>query len=24
VLSNGRVYCRNSRGDLVCLDLSAK
>lgn len=24
VLSNGRVYCRNSRGDLVCLDLSTK
>ena len=24
VLSNGRVYCRNSRGDLICLDLSAK
>jgi outer membrane protein assembly factor BamB len=24
VLSNGLVYCRNSRGDLVCLDLRAK
>ena len=24
VFSNGRVYCRNSRGDLVCLDLGAK
>ena len=24
VLSNGRLYCRNSRGDLVCLDLSGK
>ncbi len=23
VLSNGRVYCRNSRGDLICLDLGA-
>jgi outer membrane protein assembly factor BamB len=21
VLANGRVYCRNSRGDIVCLDL---
>jgi outer membrane protein assembly factor BamB len=21
VLSNGRIYCRNSRGDLVCLDV---
>ena len=21
---SGRVYCRNSRGDLICLDLSAK
>ena len=24
VLANGRVYCRNSRGDLVCLDLTRK
>ncbi len=24
VLSNGRIYCRNSRGDLVCLDVGAK
>jgi outer membrane protein assembly factor BamB len=24
VLSNGRIYCRNSRGDLVCLDVSGK
>ena len=22
VLANGRVYCRNAKGDLVCLDLS--
>ena len=21
-LSNGRIYCRNSRGDLVCVDVS--
>jgi outer membrane protein assembly factor BamB len=21
VLANGRVYCRNSRGDIVCVDL---
>jgi outer membrane protein assembly factor BamB len=24
VLANGRIYCRNSRGDLVCLDVSGK
>ncbi len=24
VLSNGRIYCRNSKGDLVCLDVSGK
>ena len=24
VLSNGRIYCRNSRGDVVCLDVSGK
>jgi len=24
VLSNGRIYCRNAKGDLVCLDVSAK
>ncbi|MDP7050313.1 MAG: PQQ-like beta-propeller repeat protein [Verrucomicrobiota bacterium] len=24
VLSNGRIYCRNSRGDLTCLDVSGK
>jgi outer membrane protein assembly factor BamB len=24
VLANGRIYCRNSRGDLVCLDVGAK
>ncbi|MBX3732970.1 MAG: PQQ-binding-like beta-propeller repeat protein [Verrucomicrobiae bacterium] len=24
VLANGRVYCRNSRGDVVCLDLQAR
>lgn len=24
VLSNGKIYCRNARGDLVCLDVSAK
>jgi len=24
VLSNGRIYCRNARGDLVCLDVRAK
>ena len=23
VLSNGRIYCRNSKGDVVCLDVSA-
>ena len=23
VLSNGRIYCRNARGDLVCLDVRA-
>ncbi|HZQ47184.1 MAG TPA: PQQ-binding-like beta-propeller repeat protein, partial [Verrucomicrobiae bacterium] len=22
VLSNGRIYCRNAKGDLVCLDVS--
>jgi outer membrane protein assembly factor BamB len=24
VLSNGRIYCRNSQGALVCVDVSAK
>jgi len=24
VLSNGRIYCRNAKGDLVCVDVSAK
>jgi len=24
VLSNGRIYCRNARGDLVCVDVSGK
>jgi len=24
VLSNGRIYCRNWKGDLVCLDVSGK
>ncbi len=24
VLANGRIYCRNGRGDLVCLDVRAK
>jgi outer membrane protein assembly factor BamB len=24
VLSNGRIYCRNLKGDLVCLDVSGK
>jgi outer membrane protein assembly factor BamB len=24
VLSNGRIYCRNSRGDLVCVDVAGK
>ena len=24
VLANGRIYCRNSAGDLVCLDVRAK
>ena len=24
VLANGRIYCRNSRGDLTCLDVSGK
>ena len=23
VLANGRIYCRNSRGDVVCVDLRA-
>lgn len=23
VLSNGKIYCRNAKGDLVCLDVSA-
>jgi outer membrane protein assembly factor BamB len=23
-LSNGRIYCRNAKGDLVCLDVSSK
>jgi outer membrane protein assembly factor BamB len=21
VLANGRIYCRNSRGDIVCVDV---
>jgi outer membrane protein assembly factor BamB len=24
VLANGRIYCRNAKGDLVCLDVKAK
>ena len=24
VLANGKIYCRNARGDLVCLDVSGK
>jgi outer membrane protein assembly factor BamB len=24
VLSNGRIYCRNAKGDLVCVDVSGK
>ena len=24
VLSNGRIYCRNAKGDLVCLDVKEK
>ena len=24
VLANGRIYCRNAGGDLVCLDVSGK
>lgn len=24
VLSNGRIYCRNDRGDVVCVDVSGK
>jgi outer membrane protein assembly factor BamB len=24
VLANGRIYCRNAKGDVVCLDVSAK
>jgi outer membrane protein assembly factor BamB len=24
VLSNGRIYCRNGKGDLVCVDVSGK
>jgi hypothetical protein len=24
VLSNGKIYCRNARGDLVCVDVGAK
>jgi outer membrane protein assembly factor BamB len=24
VLSNGRIYCRNAAGDLVCVDVSGK
>jgi outer membrane protein assembly factor BamB len=24
VLSNGRIYCRNAKGDLLCLDVSGK
>jgi hypothetical protein len=23
-LANGRIYCRNAKGDLVCLDVKAK
>ena len=24
VLANGKIYCRNARGDLVCVDVSGK
>jgi len=24
VLANGKIYCRNARGDVVCVDVSAK
>ena len=24
VLANGRIYCRNAAGDVVCLDVSGK
>ncbi len=24
VLSNGRIYCRNAKGDLICLDVAGK
>jgi outer membrane protein assembly factor BamB len=24
ILANGRIYCRNAKGDLVCLDVSGK
>jgi hypothetical protein len=24
VLANGKIYCRNAAGDVVCLDASAK
>jgi outer membrane protein assembly factor BamB len=24
VLSHGRIYCRNAKGDVVCVDVSAK
>ena len=24
VLSNGKIYCRNAKGDLICLDVSGK
>ena len=24
VLSHGRIYCRNSRGEVVCLDVSSR
>ena len=24
VLANGRIYCRNAKGDVVCLDVSEK
>lgn len=24
VLANGRIYCRNAKGDLICLDVSGK
>jgi outer membrane protein assembly factor BamB len=24
VLANGRIYCRNARGDLLCLDVTGQ